>query len=60
MLGMSTCGLRFLPTFLAVSVMYQVVLLSTAESGFSFGMSGWKKRGYRLGPVVGVAKLTDG
>ena len=42
MLGSSTRGLLFMWTFLAVSVMYQVVALSVAELGHSVRMIGWE------------------
>ena len=67
MLGSSTRGLRFMSTFLAVSVIYQVVALAAAESksGHSFRMSGWKKHSYIWCTIGGVSlccfdAVTDG
>ena len=52
-------------TFLAVSVMDQVVVSAATKLGHSFRMSGWKKRGYIWCAIGGVSfccfdAVTDG
>ena len=54
MLGMLTRGQVFLLTFLAISIMYQVVLAAAAEACHSLKMSRWEKRGDICGAFGGI------